>query len=512
MKKNNVIATTLIVACITIIAKFIGFGREAIIAAYYGATKATDAYFLARNMPALLFPAVCSSISTAFLSVYVTKSSQQGIQEGDFFASKALNITLIISFLLSIVAFIVAPIITPIFAPGFDIWTLRLAIRLTRITMAAFSITMLQYMLTAILNSKKFFYRAQIAGVLNNLFIISMTLLFGKNQSVDFLTWIVVGGLFIQVVTLLSFTKKRFNYRFDTKIIDSDIKKMLKLSIPILLGNSVVQLSTIVDKILASKLMEGAVSSLSYTNSLNSVVTSVFIVSLSTVLYPTLTENASNKDEVGFSKNLLQNLLLLVMIIVPISMIATIFSSDIIKIVYMRGEFDQTATQLTTDALTYYAIGYVFIAVREIIIRGFYAVGDSKTPMVNGFISVGLNIVFSIALSTLMGIKGIALGTSIAAGTSAVILLKSINYKMNYIKFSNVLPTIKKILIASFLTFVLLLIISKYLTNEMAYLRFGLATMLGLPFYLLVLLLLKCDELQKLKILLLKKIRREKSQ
>lgn len=495
--RNNVIGISIVVALITVVAKVIGFGREAIIAAYYGATKDTDAYFLARNMPALIFPAVCSSISTAFLSVYVSMRSEKKTEEADAFVSRALNVTLLISFLLSMLALLLSPLFVPLFAPGFDPETTKLAIKLTRITMAAFSFIMLEYMLAAILNSKKIFFSAQIAGVFNNVFIILITIFSGKNNNVIFLTWTVIGGLILQVIILGFCARKEFRYRFLIGFRDEYIINMMRLSVPILLGNSIVQLSSIVDKILASGLGEGVVSSISYTNSLNSVVTSVFIVSLSTVLYPTLTENASKHDKARFSKNLLENLIMLVLVITPISLVTAVFSKDIITIVYYHGEFSSSAAEFTANALAYYAAGYVFIAVREIIIRGFYAVGNSKTPMTNGVISVSLSILFSILLSGWMGIRGIAFGNSLAAGISAFLLVKSMNKKLDYIDIRNIWPTLRKTIISGLVTFVALFITSKFTAELSSYLSFVIGTVTGFVIYIISLRMMKCYELLK---------------
>lgn len=493
MKKDSIISTTLSVSIIVVFSKMIGFLREAVIAAFYGANANTDAYFLAQSMPAMIFPAVCSSISTAFLSLYVNKTITEGEEFGDKFASKAIIVSIFIGIILGGIGILVIPYVVPIFAPGFDLPTREHAIALSRITMSSFILTMIQYMLTAVLNSKKFFRGAQIAGVLHNIFVIIVTVSFGKNQTMGFLTWTSIGGLLIQIIVLISMTRNRFRFTFSYEVINKDIVSMFRLTIPILIGNSIVQINTIVDKALASNLTEGGVSALSYSNSLNSIVTSVFIISLSMVLYPTLAENASKNNNEHFSKNLIENLKILIIIIVPISIITVIYAYDIVSFVFERGTFTSKATQLTSDALTYYAIGYTFIAIREVNIRGFYAQGDSKTPMVNGIISVGLNIILSIILAKYMGISGIALGTSISAVISAILMLISMKKRMRYINISNILPTAFKVSLAAIVTSIILHIFSKIVPSSIPVLRFSLATVLGFLVYFIILIILKCE-------------------
>ena len=491
MKVKNILGTTLIVSCIAIVAKVIGFGREAIIAATFGATAATDAYFLAQSMPAMVFPAVCSSISTAFLVIYVDKRIKSGEEFATRFASEALVATLFVALVLSIIGFAIMPLVVPIFAPGFNESTSRLTILLSRITMGSFIFTMLQYMLTSILNARRFFYGPQVAGVLCSIFIITVTLLFGKNQTVEFLTWIVVGGLIIQICFLLLMTVAKAGFTFKIgPIANNEIWGMLRLAVPILLGNSVVQANTIVDKVLASGLTIGAVSALSYSNSLNSIVTSVFIVSLSTVLYPALVESASKEDNSSFANNLMQNLQMLFIIIAPISLITAIYSSDVVTIVFQRGSFQSTATDLTSNALTYYALGYAFIGIREIVIRGFYAIGDSKTPMYNGVLSVGLNIILSVILVSFMGIGGIALASTIAAVISACAIIVSMTKKMPHISMRMILPTFLKVMMAASVTFIFLHQFSGSTTVTVPLIRFVSGTVAGFVVYGIILALL----------------------
>lgn len=497
MKKTakGIIETSIIVALIAIFAKIIGFGRETIVAAYFGASSQTDAYFLALNMPALVFPAICGSLSTAFLSVYITTHTREGSEKADFFASSSLNLSIVLSLLLSFLALILSPIYVPLLAPGFDSETIKLAVNLTRITMAGFPLIMLQYMLTAILNSKKFFFGAQIAGIFYNTFIITITLLLGKSSGVVFLTYVTVTGLLVQVLTLIYFSRKKISYFSQINVKSPLTKKMILLSLPILAGNSIAQVSAIVDKILASKLGEGAVSSLSYANSLNSVVTSVFIVSLSTVLYPALTENASKNDYNGYLNNLRNNLLMLIMVIAPISVVTVIHAQDIISIVFYHGKFNEAAARYTADALTYYGLGYVFLAIREVLIRGFFAVGDSKSPMINGIISVLTSTLVSVILYRYIGIKGIAIGTSVAAVISSALLIINIKKKLSFIRYKDIIPTVIKIVLSAITTSIMLLLLSVLTSSLSAILRFSIAMIIGFCVYLIMLLLMKCKEL-----------------
>jgi putative peptidoglycan lipid II flippase len=187
-------------------------------------------------------------------------------------------------------------------------------------------------------------------------------------------------------------------------------------------------------------------------------------------------------------------MILLVITIVPISIISNLYANDIVSIVYSRGKFDNIANDLTSVALSYYSIGFVFIAIREVIIRGFYAVGDSKTPLKNGVISVGLSIILSIILTKYMGIGGIALASSIAAGVSSIILVYFIRKKIDQLKLSNYSATLVKIFIASFITLITAIVISSVLRDSSSIIRVVLASGISFGIYAGSLYLMKCKE------------------
>ncbi|MDM8534709.1 murein biosynthesis integral membrane protein MurJ [Clostridiaceae bacterium HSG29] len=504
-KGISIIKISFIVSIIIMAGKIFGFARDAVIAAYYGANWQTDAFFLAQSMPAMIFPAVCNSLSTAFISLYISRSIEKGEESGESFASRMLIATIFIAGTLSVLAIIFAPWIVPIFAPGFSVFQTTLAIHLTRLTMGAFVLTMAHYMISAILNSKKLFYGSQIAALGYNLTVIMITIGLGQNKDVDALTLTVIFGHFIQVIILIGFAWKHFDFTLRLNPFHNDSKLLIRLALPILFGNSIVQINNIVDKILASLLEAGAVSALSYSNSLNRFVTGIFIITLSTVIYPSLTASFANKDIKKFNSELLKSLAILPIVILPISIITTIYALDIVSIVYERGNFNVSATKLTATALMFYAGMYVFSSIQEVIIRAFYALKDTKTPMINGAIAVIANSIISVILVRIMGIGGIALGTTISTALASVILWVSLKRKLPDLNLRSLFPSIGKVLLSASIMIIILLASQQYLISFSALIRFLSVTFIGFIIYFGMLILLKCRELMAITNLIKRK-------
>lgn len=433
-KKNSIFRAGLLVALLTILSKCIGFLREALIAAYFGTTAETDAFFLANSMPGLIFPSVCVSVSTAFIPLYIDRMTKQGKEEGDRYASRMLWATLLLSAFLSIIGVILAPVMVSLFAPGFSEMQQELASRLSRITMGAFSLTMLNYMVSAILNANRIFIRSQIAFMFYNVSIISLTLFGGVGQTVEFLTAAFIISSGVQTLALIIVCRNNFHCSLVNPF-QIDAWYLLRHAIPILLGNSIVQINTIVDKILSSYLPEGSLSALNYGNTLTMIVTGVIILSLSTVLYPALTSCISQGKIDQFEKMLSKSLSTLSFILIPISVITVFTAEDIVILVYGRGSFGEQAIQATTIALSCYAPMFLAYGIREVLTKALYAFQDSKTPMINCSVGVCFNVAFSIILVQRIGIAGIALGTTLSAYISSILLSFSIRKKVKNLSF-----------------------------------------------------------------------------
>lgn len=509
-KNQSIFKASIIVSIIVIAGKFFGFARDAVIAAYYGTNWETDAFFFAQSMPSMIFPAVCSSLSTAFISLYVSHTIEKGEESGERFASRMLISTTIIALVLSVLAIVFAPWIVPIFAPGFTEIQVKLAIHLTRLTMGAFVFSMITYMLSAILNSKKLFYGSQISALGFNITVILITIGLGQGQGMEALTLTTILGHLIQVVILIAIIWDNFDFTIRINPFHSDTKLLIKLALPILFGNSIVQINNIVDKMLASLLEGGAVSALSYSGNLNRFVMGVFMTTLSTVIYPSLTTSYANNDLKKFKNDLISSLSILPIIILPISIITTIFSTDIVSIVYERGSFNVSSTQLTSSALKFYAGMYVFSSIQEIIIRAFYALKDTKTPMVNSAVAVVANSIISIILMKIIGIGGIALGTTISTALATIILWFSLKKKLPNLELTPMSRTILKIILSAIVMIVVLLLTQQYLSLLSPLLRFLIVTIEGFIVYFGSLTLLKCRELMIIYDILKRRITRAK--
>ena len=193
------------------------------------------------------------------------------------------------------------------------------------------------------------------------------------------------------------------------------IINIYKQLVPILLGNSVLQLCTFTDRIFSSYLGEGATSALSYGSNLFTMVSGIFLVAMSTVVFPELSRLCAEKNNEKIAGLINYAFKILCFIFIPYLIIVAFYHRDIVRLVYERGVFNAESTAMSSTAFLFYSFCVVGYAFQEIFNRMFYAMGKYRTPMVLGIAFALVNAVFNL----LFWKKGIA----VIAGTTAIVFL-----------------------------------------------------------------------------------------
>lgn len=236
-------------------------------------------------------------------------------------------------------------------------------------------------------------------------------------------------------------------FKFDLK--DKYINKVILLSLPVLVGVAINDLNAIVDRTLASGLASGSISALNYADRLKSLILSVFIFAITTVIFPLLSKESNNDNIPGMKKIMGKGINLILLITVPATVGLMVLATPIVESAFQRGAFDSTATLMTSQALTFYSIGLVAMGLNLLFSRVYYSLQDTKTPTVNGAISVGFNIALNIILVKYMAHAGLALATSIATTIATVLLLVGLKKKIGSLGTKAYITTFLKTGLAS---------------------------------------------------------------
>lgn len=444
MKKN-----ALILIVLTMFSKILGFIREIILSYFYGVSNISDAYLISLTIPGTIFVFIGTGIATSYIPMYSSIVKKSCIKSADKFTNNIINSILIICALITIMTLVFTVPIVRLFASGFNGETLSLAISFTRISIFGIFFLGLIYVFSAYLQLKTNFIVPALMGIPFNFFII-VSIVWSTKFNTIILSIGSVIAIASQLLLLIPFVyKKGFRYRLVFERHDEHLRKMMFLSLPVIIGVSVNQINILVDRTIASKIAMGGISALTYANRLNLFIQGIFVVSIITVMYPLISRMAAENNLSGLKKSLAKVINAINLLVIPITVGSMFFSKPIVKFLFGRGAFDSQAIAMTSNALFFYSIGMVGFGLRETISRVFYSLQDTKTPMINAAISIVINIVLNIILSKFLGIGGLALATSISAIFCTILLFVSLRKKMDSYGVKKISISFIKIVIAS---------------------------------------------------------------
>lgn len=446
---SKVAKATLGLMIVTMISKVLGFGRELVLTYAYGAGTVADVYITSMSIPNILFTTIGTALSTTFIPLFYEIDNIEGEGSSLKFGNNVFNIVIIISFILSIFGFIFAESLVKIFAMDFDGEKLSLATNFTKIMIFGVIFIGLSNIMTSWIQIKgNFTIPGMIAFPYNIIIIIS--LLLSMNGNVNIMAIGTLIAMLSQFVFQLPFAIKN-NYRYNLYIDFKDkyIRKMLVLIIPVFIGVGVNQINTIIDRSLASTLGDGAITVLNSASRLNGFVMGLFITTIASVIYPMFSKLSNKNNKEKFIQVIVKSINSVVLLIIPISVGSIVLAEPVVRVIFERGAFDSQATAKTSIALTCYSIGMIGFGLRDILNKIFYSIQDTRTPMVNGTLAMGINILLNIILIKFLGHSGLALATSISALICIVLLLKSLKKKIGYFGQDKIIKTTIKSLISA---------------------------------------------------------------
>lgn len=413
--KKSITASALAIIVLLFISKFFGLLREFAIAGFYGASADTDAFFLAISLPNILFSAIGASVSTCILPIYVEKLHQEDKRSASSYISTILSIFVLISVVLTILCILFADTLVGWFAPSFSGDTATTAIRLTKILFVSLTFMIIANILSSILNAHKSYTAPQLIAIPGSILTILAAWLFSQRFGIDAIAYATVAGSICQVAIQVPFLREKYRFRPELAIKDPDIKRTMCMVVPMIFGASLTQLNEIVDKILASGLGEGAVSAISYSNKLIFFMSGIVVTAITTTVFSAFSYQ-SVENEMDKLKTLLKRSIVYTMLILmPISAISFVFDYEIIQLVFLRGNFTAEAVRITSQAFVYYTCGILFSGINSIYTKVFYSLKKTLLPFITSACAIAVNICVSILLAPSLGVKGLAIGTSVSA-------------------------------------------------------------------------------------------------
>jgi len=433
-----------IVSVITLFSKITGFMREMAIASGFGAGIATDAYRVAQGVPALFFTSIGAALATVLVPIFTQNLEDGGKDRAFAFVNKLSTITLIVAGVLSVLGIIAAPWVVRVFAPGFQGQAYELSVQLTRLMFPGLLFTALAFLAAGTLQSQGKFAVPALMSLPMNFFIIITVVALGTRLDIWALAWATLIGMAFQyIIQWPALRKTGYRFRIDLDLKDKSIRNVGLLITPVILGTTLLQVNTLVDRMFASNLPAGSISVLDYCNKLTGLVIGVVITTVATVVLPKFSQLAVTGRRDELIDSISRSFSSLNALIIPMAVGLIVLRVPIVRFVYERGAFTSEATQSTSTALLFGSLGLVGVGMREISSRAFYAQKDTVTPMVNGIIAMVVNVVllFLFVGHFQWGISGMALATACSLTVAGVLLTILLRRKMGGIGLHAILDS-----------------------------------------------------------------------
>lgn len=458
-KKNSLIGSTSVVSGATAFSRVLGLVREQVMAYFFGAGMATDAFLTAFRIPNLLRDMFAEgALSSAFVPVFKEKMVTESDEEAFSLAHLVITAVLLIVGMIVLLGIIAAPVIIYISAYGFTLTPEKfdLTVSLTRVMFVYLLLVSLSAVVMGMLNSFGRFGIPALSPALFNLGIIGTVVLFAHQmeQPVYALAiGVLVGGLGQLVIQLPLLFKIGYRFKFTLNLLDEGFKKVVKLLMPMIIGLSAGRINILLNTLIASFLIEGSISYLSYAYRLMHFPLGVFAVALGTVALPRVSGMIAKKQFDRLDQAFEQTFNLNLFVVVPSAVFLAMMGHELISLIFMWGKFNEPEVANTALALTHYAYGLIGFSAVRVVVPFFYGFGDSRIPMRASVLAVVVNILLYYPLVKVLSFAGLAAATSISALVNLVVLLRFLPQKGVKFNLSHLGVNFVKMAVAAMVAF-----------------------------------------------------------
>lgn len=431
-QQNTVLSAATLIMAMIAISMVLGLVRQRVLASYFD-PGSLSLFFAAFRLPDAIFQVlVFGTFSSAFIPVF-TKTLREGEAKAWELAGKVVSIGLAIFLFAVAVVGIFAPQIYSIIAPGFELEETTQIAFLARILFVAQGFFVVSYVLTGVLESLKRFLIPALAPIFYNLGIILGTIVLTPRFGLTAPALGVVIGAFAHFIIQYPLSRRLgFRFTWDFKP-DEGVRKIGQLALPRVIDLAFDQIGKSTELFLSSIISQASYTYYTFANSLQLLPVTLFGTSLAKAVLPMLSNVDNNKKE--FRKTLLSAVYQAMFFTLPIAAALIALRIPVVRLIYGTKIFDWNSTVQTGTVLSVFALSVVFQTLMSILVRSFFALRDTKTPVIVSFIGLVILVIGDFVLVKGFHLEVWALAASFALSTfiESVILLILINKRIGEI-------------------------------------------------------------------------------
>ena len=411
--KRNSNRIVLAITIITLVCKVLGFLKNSVLAYFFGTSPVVDAYVMTFSIGTITSGWIAGLIGN-FTPKFKELEARDGRERALLFSSQVINLIFVLIIGLVVILELFAPSVVHIVAPGFSGETFSYTVHFFRI----YCVSIIYY--TVFRFSQEFLNCNQnhIAAVAPDLLMSSICILaivVSHKIGADFLIFGYVIAIFLQsIVSHISTRKLGFRFRI-TELWNDELRALVGMAVPIFISDTLANINNLIDKMFASNLESGIVSSLDYANTMKEFAYQVGTIAIITMIFPVISKLWAEGNIDEFKKTVLRGLDYFSVLFIPI-IVGIILVGDIaISIVFQRGEFTEAAARITSNSFVIYSISLIAMVYRCIFLKAFYAMQKTKYILIVSFVNVACNISFNALLVKTFGYLGLTTATTLAA-------------------------------------------------------------------------------------------------
>jgi len=391
-----IISAALMLGFFSLFSRILGMLRNRIFAGEFSAGRELDIYFAAFRIPDLIYNIfIIGAVGAVFIPIFLERY-QKSKKEAMELTNTVLNVFVLCVILFALIFAIFAPQIMSVLVYGFSQEDIQKTADMTRIMLLGTVFLGISSILGNMLQANKRFFSYAVAPILYNIGIIFGALFLVDGFGILGLAMgVVLGSVMHFLIQLPPALKLGFSYKFSFNIFDPSLKKMIRLSGPRIAGLLAYQLNFIVITAIGSSLASGSIAVFNFANDLQYIPIGIVALSFVTAVFPFLSESYTKKNIKEFLGKFYSTVNQILFLVIPISVFLILERAQIVRVLLGTGHFSWEDTRLTAAALGIFALSVFSQSLVPLFSRAFFAMGDSKTPVIVNVSSLAINIALS---------------------------------------------------------------------------------------------------------------------
>lgn len=484
--------SAMLIMIITLVGRVIGLVRGIFVGAEFGTTLEASAYRLAFTIPSTLFVFVPGALNAIFIPSLKGMITRGQALEAKQLFQKMFTLSILITFILFVALWIWAEPIISFISPDSSPELLTLAADLLRWMLPSLFFIILIGLFSSTLNVHFSFVLPNVGTIINSVIVILVLLVFAPIYNIYALALgTTLGFAGAALLMLPRIYKEKYTLTPNWHWRDPELRKIGERFVPIMLGSIITSLNEFIEKYLISGLGDDKIAALGYAKEVYQVPMAIFLAAFAMPLFPFLVEYVTKKDFTATKRTIEKGLNYLLLLMIPTTIGMILLSKEMISVIYQRGVFDANSTEITAFALIFFAIGLYPLVVRDMLTRAFYAMENTKIPVMAAIVQMIAYVFSSLLFIPWLGFAGAAMGWTIGAIVNAVILWIILHKKMGSFIRRTFLWSVGRVLIASSGMAILLYFFNQFSEIWNRYIQLGVAILLGGLVYALLLIVVR---------------------